>query len=501
MSFYDSLKKVLDQKEQRTENGAVGYETSGSALVDMNFKVPSYRNASVQTILNDFLKAYSEDPELAVKWMFYAGDIREGLGERRLFKILVTNVIPMFPHLIPQIAEYSRFDVLEELLGTSAEKAMFDYANAVLTSDLANMKAGKSVTLLGKWLPSINTSSNEKRAHAAQFAKAFGMKPAEYRKTLSALRKHIGVIEVKMCSKEWSDIDYQKVPSKANLKYNDAFLRNDETRRREFLGALSKGEVKVNSGACFPHDIVAKYHSVRAEDALLEGMWKNLPARDASKKPVIVVRDGSGSMSSRVDNKSQVTALDVATALAIYFAEHAHADFKDQFITFSEHPKLISLKNLTTLKDKLIRAYREAECANTNIEAVFDLLLTTAKQAGMRQEDIPEVLIISDMEFDSCVETNANRGWSPNICQKEPNLFKAIGAKWKAAGYDLPGVTFWNVASRTNTVPMQQNKLGVKLLSGFSQNAIEMVMGDEKTPFDALKKVLLGDRYAPITLK
>ena len=128
MSFYDSLKKVLDQNEQRTENGAVGYETSGSALVDMNFKVPSYRNAQVQTILNDFLKAYSEDPELAVKWMFYAGDIREGLGERRLFKILVTNVIPMFPHLIPQIAEYSRFDVLEELLGTSAEKARFDYA-------------------------------------------------------------------------------------------------------------------------------------------------------------------------------------------------------------------------------------------------------------------------------------------------------------------------------------------------------------------------------------
>jgi hypothetical protein len=119
----------------------------------------------------------------------------------------------------------------------------------------------------------------------------------------------------------------------------------------------------------------------------------------------------------------------------------------------------------------------------------------------MKQEDIPEVLIISDMEFDSCVETNATRGWSPNICQKEPNLFKAIGAKWKAAGYDLPGVTFWNVASRTNTVPMQQNKLGVKLLSGFSQNAIEMVMGDEKTPFDALKKVLLGYRYAPNTMK
>ena len=225
-------------------------------------------------------------------------------------------------------------------------------------------------------------------------------------------------------------------------------------------------------------------------------MWKNLPARDASKKPVIVVRDGSGSMCTNVDRRSHVTALDVATALAIYFSEHAHADFKDQFITFSEHPKLISLKNLTSLKDKLVRAYNEVECANTNIEAVFDLLLKTAKQSSMKQEDIPEVLIISDMEFDSCVTSNAKR-----LAQTEPNLFKSIAAKWKASGYDLPGVTFWNVASRTNTVPMQQNKLGVKLLSGFSQNAIEMVMGDEKTPFDALKKVLLSDRYAPITLK
>ena len=39
-----------------TENGALGYKTTKSELVDFNFKVASYRNRSENEIKHDFEK-------------------------------------------------------------------------------------------------------------------------------------------------------------------------------------------------------------------------------------------------------------------------------------------------------------------------------------------------------------------------------------------------------------------------------------------------------------
>ena len=503
MGFYDKLKEVLDNRKTLTENGAVAFETSGSALVDMNFKVASYRRKEEKEILGDFLKAYTEDPELAVKWMFYAGDVREGLGERRLFKILVKNVLPAHPELVKYIAEYSRFDILMELFDTPAEKIMLEFVSAQLASDIANMAAGKGVSLLGKWLPSVNTSSPKTRVLAHRLCKALDYKPGDYRKTLSALRKVIDVTEVKMCAKEWDKIDYQKVPSKANLNYNSAFLKNDEARRREFLSKLVKGEVKVNAGAIFPHEIVTKYRKDAHYqfDSNLEGAWKNLPARDASKKPMIVVRDGSGSMEYKVDPKSGTTALDIATALSVYFSEHTSEAYADKFITFSTKPQLVDLHGLPNLASKLKTVESYDECSNTNIEAVFDLILDVAVKNHAKQEDIPEILVISDMEFDGCACSNATaKRYGGCSGSMNKTLFENIEKRWNARGYQLPGLVFWNINSRTNAVPIQQNALGVKLVSGFSPNVLGVVMSDQKMALDALKEVLLSDRYKKIVI-
>ena len=76
---------------------------------------------------------------------------------------------------------------------------------------------------------------------------------------LASYRSYLNVVEVKMSQKRWSDIDYEAVPSRANLLYNVAFLRNDEERRRAFLGAVKKGEKSVHAGVLYPHDIVLLY--------------------------------------------------------------------------------------------------------------------------------------------------------------------------------------------------------------------------------------------------
>ena len=342
-----------------------------------------------------------------------------------------------------------------------------------------------------------NTSSKDTKKLARLLIKKFQWNASDYRKTLSKLRAYLDVTEVKMSARQWYKIDYEKVPSRANPIYNDAFLRNDEDRRRAYLGKLEKGEAKINSAVLYPHDIVDKYvteyrGSVKDYDAALEGMWKALPNYVQGNSKTIVVADGSGSMTSTIGN-TKVSALSVANALAIYFAERLEGQFKDKYITFSEKPQLVNFANRTTLKDKLELARRYDEVANTNIKAVFELILKTAVSNNVSQDEIPQnILIISDMEFDSATYVYRDR---PNA-----KLFDVIKREYEAAGYKLPKLVFWNVNSRTGTIPVIENELGVGLVSGFSPSIAKMVLSNKIDPYEALLDILNSDRYKQIKL-
>ena len=510
MAFMNAIRNELNNETKLTENGAVGYRTTGYKLLDLNFAVASLRGASEQTIINKFMDAYWEDPVVAIKWLFYTRDCREGLGERRLFRIVLKHLAQEKPEVIKAVFSfapiYGRYDDLWCLLDTDLKQGIIFMIAEQLTEDRVNMKNGKSVSLLGKWLPSENASSKETKRYATIIRKGLEMTSRNYRKMLSDLRKHIDVVERKMSAKEWVGINYEAVPSRANLIYNDAFLRNDEERRRAYLGALEKGEAKINAGTLFPHDIVHKYGRGYSVDAALEGMWKALPDTVKGCGNTIVVADGSGSMSVRVGGNTGVTALEVANSLAIYFAERSSGEFKDKYITFSERPQLVDFSNAKTLRDKMSIALSHNEVANTNIEAVFDLILHTAVNNHMAQEDIPaNVLIVSDMEFDSCATSGAAAptrniwGWYSSTCVRPTTtLFDAIAKKYAAHGYKLPRLVFWNVNSRTGTIPVKENDLGVALVSGFSVNIVNMVMSNKLDPYECLLDVLNVERYQAI---
>lgn len=367
------------------------------------------------------------------------------------------------------------------------------------------------ISLLAKWMCSENASSEQTKHYAKILREGLGLSSREYRKMLSTMRKYLDVVEVKMSGKNWSDINYEAVPSRANLIYNNAFLRNDEERRREYLGKLEKGEAKINASTLFPHDILHKYTSggrrLPLMDATIEALWKALPNTVNGCGNTIVVADGSGSMITPVDNSSSVTALDVANALAIYFAERSSGQFKDKYITFSENPQYVDLSNCTSLHDKLQKAFGYNEVANTNIEAVFDLILTTAINNHMSQEDLPaNILIISDMEFDSCavggrVMSSQRDYWGRTYCEYadlDNRLFDTITQRYANAGYKIPRLVFWNVNSRTGAIPVKENDLGVALVSGFSVNVVKMVMSGKTDPFECLLETLNSERYAPI---
>lgn len=497
MSFMNAVKNTLNEdfNYSVTENGALGYRTSGKELVDLNFAVSSMRGMSEENIYNKFTKAYFEDKMMALRWLFFARDVRGGLGERRLFRAILKNMAKddadIVKHLAPLVSEYGRYDDLWCLFGTDVDSVIFDIIKKQLTDDIANMTDNKPISLLAKWLPSVNTSSTRTKMDARYICKNLGMTEREYRKTLSSLRSYIDIVESKMSAKKWKDIKYETVPSRANLIYNGAFLRNDEERRREYLSNLENGETKINAGTLFPHDIVHKYSVItgwgcRANeyDATLESLWKALPDTVNECGNTIVVADGSSSMCCNIGGNTHIAALEVANALAIYFAEHSSGDFKDKYITFSSRPQLVDFSQCNSLRDKLRVAYSHNECSNTNIEKVFDLILTTAVNGHMKQEDVPKnVLIISDMEFDSCATCASAR------------LFNVIKKRFKDAGYQMPRLVFWNVNSRTRTIPVKKNDRGVALVSGFSTNICKMVMSGKTDPYQCLVETLMSERY------
>lgn len=515
MDFIKEMKNTLDNAKTLTENGAVSYRTTGKELLDLNFAVASLRSASEPEIVNKFTKAFFENKELAVKWLFFARDIREGLGERRLFRVCLRALALLDEDVVirflPYVSEYGRWDDLFSLMLDTPDDANDKIRNKVcwlileqLGKDEENMKVGKPISLLAKWMPSLNCSSKQRKNLAKRLCKYWDMPEKQYRQGLSALRKYLDVIECKMCADEWDKIDYSAVPSKANLVYKDAFLKHDETRRIEYLNKLQRGEVKINSNVAFPHDIVNKYgisfwHIVDT-DIVLEEMWKALPDLVNGNGNTLVVADGSGSMTCRVDPKSRTTALDVSNSLAIYFAERSSGVFKDKYITFSSEPQIVDLSKGENLRDKLVIASEHDDCTNTNIEATFRLILNTAIESNATQEEIPEnVLIISDTEFDESARIYCRE--ESRWVVPDETLFEGINRDFNKAGYKMPRLIFWNVNSRTGAIPIKENDLGVALVSGFSVNVVKMVMSGKLDPYEVLVEQLMSPRYECITLK
>lgn len=500
MNFMDSMKTTLNETSYSvTENGALGFSTSGSALLDINFKVTSFRNKNDKAIEDAFAKAFYENKLIALKWLAYARDREQGIGERRLYRVCLKWLATEQPEIAKAIfglsGFYGRLDDMFVLLDTELKQDVITYVSKQLKEDIENMNAGKPCSLLAKWLKSPNASSNETKRLAKVIYTGLDMTEAQYRKTLSKLRKYLNVIEVKMSAKEWGAIDYNAVPSRANLIYKNAFLKNDEERRRAYLAALERGdkEVKINSSVNFPHDIVHSYMSggrwsLKAKDTALEQLWKALPDFVQGQGNTICVADGSGSMTSTISGTS-VSCLDVANALAIYFAEHSSGQFKDKYITFSRRPRFVDFSNANSLREKIAIALQHDEVANTNVEAVFDMILKTAVDNHLSQDEIPaNVLILSDCEFDGMVDG-----------ARDNTLFRKIEQKWNAAGYKMSRVVYWNICSRTGTLPVNKHeKFPVALVSGFSPAICKMVLTGELDPYQCLVKQLDTERYQPV---
>lgn len=516
MQFSTDLKEILEQYKNQeksyTENGATAFKTSGKELLDFNFNITSMRSWKWGDIAIDFAKVFYENPQIAIKYWFYCMDCREGLGERNIAKGIMAWLADYYPEIVEKvlklIPEYNRWDTLILLADPefTANKHLREQAvywiKMTFIYDIMHAYDEEPISLLGKWMPSENASSKETKRMARQLMQDINITPRNYRRCLSAIRRKLNVVERNMSANNWDEINYEAVPSKANLNYANAFMRHDTERRQSYLDSLKKGESKINAKVLAPYEIVRNYRiskwRVSNSDEALEQMWKALPQYQMDD--VLVVRDGSGSMSCKVTGET--SCLDVATSLAIYAAEHNSKNWYNKFITFSSSPRFVDMSNCKSLRDKISYCFGFNECSNTDIYKTMKLILNTAISKGYKQNQLPKtILIVSDMQFDAYEAPywNCRGTWEHGSFNYDKTLFETIQMEYKQCGYKLPRIVFWNVDSRGNkTIPIQQNECGLTLVSGFSTNIFKMVLGNELDPYKALLKILNSERYQPV---
>lgn len=484
MNFANVMKK--EGQTKLTENGAVAYNTLNNGLLDLFAVIGALRPQSESEIEQKFARAFNEDKLLATKMLFYAGNVRGGLGERRTFRVCLKWIAKNYPEIVIKnlelISFFNRWDSLFVLEDTPAELAMWEFIRVQLMSDIRAMRKNQSVSLLAKWMPSENTSSKRTVRLARKAMKALFLTPRNYRKTLSALRKYVKVVERDMSANQWGDINYEGVPSYAMKNYRKAFATHDNIRFSNYIASLNKGEAKINASTLFPYDLVREYVNEvwpcgdGKLDSIVEAQWKALPNYIEGENNYVVMADVSGSMYGQ----PMMTSI----GLAIYFAERNKGDYHNTYMTFTDKPHFINIKEGATLLENVKTVANTDIGYSTNLEAAFSYIFETAANNHISNEDMPKgLIVISDMEIDKYMRYN---NW---------DFLEMMEYRFNTAGYEMPKIILWNVAARQDTY-LSQNP-NVIYVSGSSPSVFKSFISalNGETAYDVMLKTLNDKMY------
>jgi hypothetical protein len=471
------LTDALKTKNTTTENGMTTNTTSMNYNVDLFFKAGALRNADDSLIISLVSKAWNEDHTTCLQILFWSRDIRGGAGERRFFKTAIKYIADKDPQgmadILCLIPEFGRWDDLLIFEDTQSE----DFALSIIDTAL---NAGNS--LCAKWMP-------RKGTFASKLRKFMELTPKAYRKKLVKLTN---VVETQMCANDWNSIEFGKLPSVASARYQKAFGKHAYESYSSYIQSLVNGEAKINAGAVYPYDITKSL--IKGNETVASEQWKALPNfLEGNTERILPLVDVSGSMSSVCGGN--LTCMDVAISLGLYISERNEGPFKDHFITFSSKPQLQHLTG--SLKDRFYQMGSSDWDMYTNLEAAYRLILDQAVKHKVSQEEMPtQILILSDMEFDTAIVSRvwcgANTGWNPTAQEMIKSMFTD-------AGYELPNIIYWNIQSRGENVPVRFDEQGTALISGFSPSIMtSLLSGTSMNPLSIMMETIGKERYSRI---
>ncbi len=472
---------AVRNQSARTENGMLARKDTGSANVTLFFKIGASRGMNV---IPEFVSAFVEDSDKALRIAQWCRDVRGGAGERQIFRDIMLHLEQSlgvkdsrFVALLNKTSELGRWDDLFIFTQPETKKVVYELVSNALKNGNA---------LAAKWC-------NRKGQVAVELRNYMGLSPKAYRQLIVGLSK---TTEQFMCKNAWSEINFAQVPSVCHARNRKAFGRHTE-KYAEYIQAVKDGEQTINAGAIFPYDVLktlvaaSAYYDPDYNDKFplspveIESIIQQWNALEnfMGSGAILPMVDVSGSMMCAINKHGNLTALDVAISLGLYCADKNQGTFNGTFLTFSGDPELVHLKG--NIVEKFMQMSQSHWGMNTDLHRALDKILLVATEGKIAQSEMPEMLLIlSDMAFDQCVE-------------HDDTAMEMIIRKYNNAGYTVPKIVFWNLHAHDN-VPVKFNESGVALVSGFSPAILKSLLAndlDQFTPEAIMDATILNPKY------
>jgi hypothetical protein len=580
-------------------NGALEFATTGnsfgSKLLDFDFKfiVPKkcfktkeldeqtklLFDSKFESLLSELRKMTPDvcktNFETLFRYMFYSRVFREtGKASRLGFYYLFERLYNEYPQtccsMLKLLPEYGYFGDLNYLMEhinkpdviNSGTDVFINHLNSdcmlvfgkmlkdVTKEDIqyvkdSNLKVN-NLSLASKWLKRENKQNSKYRNYIIEKVYNITLNKSNtmnyyqmmLRKVTSLLSKYIDVVEQKMCSNRFSEINMSHIPSNAMTKYVKALANekldepvgsDDEDTgnrypdnidriqaRKNLLETILNKEINgitvdirrmadsvmkdlnnINLSNMKRKTVSAQFNAMVSK--LKEKIDSIVSDNSIDPRDVIGMVDVSGSMVS-------ANVLNIAVMLGIIGA-HLSNNFNGLLMTFTDNPKIVKLdmSGKSDIYDHFKQIMEGPVGYSTNLQACFDMLLDVTKQSNIKSTSVG-IVMYTDCQINEIAKVDGNNQYYDKLYEK--TIVGYVGNKYKEAGYDVPRLVFWNLNGMTPGFPAGGTSLGIQMVSGYSQSLMNQVFSGKFTyennvvkvdPLETLLKVLYSKHYDKVT--
>ncbi|KLE15187.1 DUF2828 family protein [Clostridium sp. C8] len=411
-----------------------------------------FRNATEEEIIENFRRIFYSGTSYSIKLLFFIRDKVNGLGERRVFRVLLNYLGNEHPKYIENnltlIPKYGRWDDLYSLFNTKVEDAVIDLFRNQIQIDINSNKP----STLGKWLKSENTSSKESRSFGNKTRRLLGYSPKEYRRLLSSLRRKIDIVETNISRREYSKINYENLTELNIKKYKKAFLKNDKADYEKFKLENPKKTFIFKSLENIISIIRETLNNPginSIEDMYLKNLEylidKNIKDLNTFEDTLII----NGIEGELIQNKNRYFDILISTIL-LYNKLNLNS-FKNYYMSFKNNPKFNKLTS-TDYIGSIKSMSKNNINYNMDLNSALDLLLFTSIKKNLKPEAIPKSIMFiynksEDISF---------------------NNLKFISEKWINSGFEMPKIKLWNLKDLSSKFSISY-KDNVVIISGYNK--------------------------------
>lgn len=501
LHFLNSLKEELINSDSKLfedlEEYSLSEEAKEDCLINFYAKAGFLRYEKDEVIINIFMDAYNENPHQAMKLLFYLRDKEKGLGERRVFRVIIKHLGKMnssyLASNIDLIPVYGRWDDLYSLFDTYLQGEAIGLIRKQISLDL---KADVPSNMC-KWLKSENASSKESKDFARKTRIAMDLSSKEYRNLLTLLRKRVNIVEHEMSNNNWKSIKYGDLNYRIIKRYKKAFVRHDKKRFLDYIRVLEEEnveEVKEKS-ELYPFDIIDGIcnGSNDAERKHLLEMWENIPDYNVKNSGDTLVCPALTKKNIYSKNKEVVFSAGISTAL--YLLDKNKDKFKDYILINNPHPNLKRIKS-ENLIDRINETAKACVAEEINIESILDIILFAAIKNGLDRDKLPKRILFI---FDShCVLSNRDRKDVKEYLLSDSE-YRRIKSKWGKSGYEVPKLAFWRIDECNKNAKVLEDGKGFQYAFGYSDEIFKFFINGEKvTSQSMLEDVINNERYSKV---